>query len=170
MIPIGRGQRELIIGDRQTGKTAVAVDAIINQKTINAQGDESRKLYCVYVAIGQKRSTIAQVVKTLEDNGAMAHTIVVAASASEPGAVAVPRALLPVAPWASTSCDNGHARAGRSTTILSKQAAAYRRDVAAPAPPAGPRGVSRATCSTSTPACWSAPPSCRTPRRTVPVR
>ena len=84
MIPIGRGQRELVIGDRQTGKTAVCVDAILNQKDINASGDESKKLYCVYVAIGQKRSTVAQIVKTLEDNGAMEYSIVVAATASEP--------------------------------------------------------------------------------------
>src|SRR5215470_16892743 len=84
LVPIGRGQRELIIGDRQTGKTAVAVDAILNQKTINALGDESRKLYCIYVAVGQKRSTVAQIVKILEDNGALDYSIVVAATASEP--------------------------------------------------------------------------------------
>ena len=74
LIPVGRGQRELIIGDRQTGKTAVAIDAILNQKGANAGDDESKKLYCVYVAIGQKRSTVAQIVKTLEDNGAMEYT------------------------------------------------------------------------------------------------
>src|SRR5258708_6320500 len=84
LVPVGRGQRELIIGDRQTGKTAVAIDTILNQKQVNATGDESRKLYCVYVAIGQKRSTVAQVVKTLEDYGAMDYTIVVAATASDP--------------------------------------------------------------------------------------
>ncbi|MEX0644700.1 MAG: F0F1 ATP synthase subunit alpha, partial [Parvularculaceae bacterium] len=84
MIPIGRGQRELVIGDRQTGKTAICIDTILNQKEINASGDESKKLYCVYVAIGQKRSTVAQIVKTLEDNGALDYTIVVAATASEP--------------------------------------------------------------------------------------
>src|SRR6185437_14033594 len=83
LIPIGRGQRELIIGDRQTGKTAVAIDTIINQKTVNAGTDESAKLYCIYVAIGQKRSTVAQIVKTLEDAGAMDYTIVVAATASD---------------------------------------------------------------------------------------
>src|SRR5579864_7529286 len=81
---IGRGQRELIIGDRQTGKTAVIVDTIINQKTINASGDEKRKLYCIYVAIGQKRSTVAQLVQTLEEYGAMEYTIVIAATASDP--------------------------------------------------------------------------------------
>ena len=84
LIPIGRGQRELIIGDRQTGKTAIILDTIINQKTINASSDESKKLYCIYVAIGQKRSTVAQIVKVLEDAGAMEYTIVVAATASEP--------------------------------------------------------------------------------------
>src|SRR6188508_1106564 len=77
LIPIGRGQRELIIGDRQTGKTAVAIDAIINQKAVNARGDERTKLYCIYVAVGQKRSTVAQFVKVLEDNGAMEYSIVV---------------------------------------------------------------------------------------------
>ncbi|HJM61624.1 MAG TPA: F0F1 ATP synthase subunit alpha, partial [Alphaproteobacteria bacterium] len=84
LVPIGRGQRELIIGDRQTGKTAVAIDTIINQKSINAGDDESAKLYCIYVAVGQKRSTVAQIVKTLEDNGAMPYSIVVAATASDP--------------------------------------------------------------------------------------
>ena len=84
LIPVGRGQRELIIGDRQTGKTAVAIDTIINQKKINESDDESKKLYCIYVAVGQKRSTVAQVVKTLEENGAMEYTIVVSASASDP--------------------------------------------------------------------------------------
>ena len=83
LIPIGRGQRELIIGDRQTGKTAVAIDTIINQKAINESNDEKKKLYCVYVAIGQKRSTVAQIVKTLEDAGAMKYTTVVSATASD---------------------------------------------------------------------------------------
>ncbi|MGE5202647.1 MAG: F0F1 ATP synthase subunit alpha, partial [Acidobacteriota bacterium] len=84
LVPIGRGQRELIIGDRQTGKTAVAIDAFINQREVNKAGDESKKLYCVYVAIGQKRSTVAQIVKTLQDYGALEYSIVVAATASEP--------------------------------------------------------------------------------------
>ena len=83
MVPIGRGQRELIIGDRQTGKTAVALDAMLNQKRFNDKGDDSQKLYCIYVAIGQKRSTVAQLVKTLEENDAMKYTIIVAATASE---------------------------------------------------------------------------------------
>ncbi|HWI77164.1 MAG TPA: F0F1 ATP synthase subunit alpha, partial [Sphingomicrobium sp.] len=84
LVPIGRGQRELVIGDRQTGKTAVAMDAFINQKDINSGKDESQKLYCIYVAVGQKRSTVAQIVRQLEENGAMDYTIVVAATASEP--------------------------------------------------------------------------------------
>ena len=82
--PVGRGQRELIIGDRQTGKSAVAIDTFINQKEVNASDDESKKLYCIYVAVGQKRSTVAQIVKQLEENGAMEYSIVVAATASEP--------------------------------------------------------------------------------------
>ena len=84
LVPIGRGQRELIIGDRQTGKTAVAIDAILNQKLINSGTDDKAKLFCVYVAIGQKRSTVAQIVKTLEERGALDYTIVVAATASDP--------------------------------------------------------------------------------------
>src|SRR5271155_2821243 len=84
LVPVGRGQRELIIGDRQTGKTAVAIDTFINQKSINQGTDESKKLYCIYVAIGQKRSTVAQIVKTLEDAGALQYSIIVAATASEP--------------------------------------------------------------------------------------
>ena len=83
MVPIGRGQRELIIGDRQTGKTAVALDTMLNQKRWNSTGDESQKLYCVYVAVGQKRSTVAQLVKTLEENDALKYSVVVAATASE---------------------------------------------------------------------------------------
>ena len=83
MVPIGRGQRELIIGDRQTGKTAVALDAILNQKRWNDGNDETKKLYCVYVDVGQKRSTVAQLVKTLEENDAMKYSVIVAATASE---------------------------------------------------------------------------------------
>ena len=85
MVPIGRGQRELIIGDRQTGKTAVAIDTILNQKKWNDGNDEKAKLYCVYVAVGQKRSTVAQLVQTLEENDAMKYSIIVAATASEAG-------------------------------------------------------------------------------------
>src|SRR3954468_10436457 len=84
LVPVGRGQRELIIGDRQTGKTAIIIDTILNQKGINSGTDESKKLYCIYVAIGQKRSTVAQIVKALEDAGAMEYSVVVAATASEP--------------------------------------------------------------------------------------
>ena len=84
LVPVGRGQRELIIGDRQTGKSAVALDTFINQREINKSGAESEKLYCIYVAIGQKRSTVAQIVRALEENGAMEYSIVVAATASEP--------------------------------------------------------------------------------------
>src|ERR1700676_1517649 len=125
MVPIGRGQRELIIGDRQTGKTAVAIDTILNQKEANAGTDESKKLYCVYVAIGQKRSTVAQIVKTLQDYGAMDYSIVVAATASEPAPLQF------LAP--STGCTMGEFfRAnGMHAVILFddlwKQAVAYRQ-------------------------------------------
>ena len=86
LIPIGRGQRELIIGDRQTGKTAIAIDTFLNQKSVNdaAGKDDLKKLFCIYVAVGQKRSTVAQIVKTLEENGALEYSIVVAATASDP--------------------------------------------------------------------------------------
>ncbi len=125
LVPIGRGQRELIIGDRQTGKTAVAIDTILNQKMVNQSTNEKEKLYCVYVAIGQKRSTVAQIVKTLEDNGALEYTIVVSATASEPA----PLQFLS----AYTGCtmgeyfrDNGmHALIVYDD--LSKQAVAYRQ-------------------------------------------
>src|SRR5690606_25055520 len=106
LVPVGRGQRELIIGDRQTGKSAVAIDTFINQKTVNAGTDESKKLYCVYVAVGQKRSTVAQLVRTLEEKGAMEYSIVAAATASDPATLQV------LAPYSGTSlvdyfCDNG---------------------------------------------------------------
>ena len=125
LIPIGRGQRELIIGDRQTGKTAVAIDTIINQREINAGADESRKLYCVYVAIGQKRSTVAQIVKQLEENGALEYSIVVAATASEPAPLQF------LAPYAGCTMgeyfrDNGM-HALMIYDDLSKQAVAYRQ-------------------------------------------
>src|SRR5277367_1980892 len=125
LIPIGRGQRELIIGDRQTGKTAVIIDTIINQKSINAGDDESKKLFCIYVAIGQKRSTVAQLVQTLEEYGAMEYSIVVAATASDPAPMQF------LAPY--TGCTMGeHFRDhGRHAVIfyddLSKQAVAYRQ-------------------------------------------
>jgi len=125
LIPIGRGQRELIIGDRQTGKTAVAIDAIINQKAINESDDEKKKLYCIYVAIGQKRSTVAQIVKTLEDAGAMKYTTVVAATASD----AAPLQFL--APYTGCTIGEYFRDNGMHALIiyddLSKQAVAYRQ-------------------------------------------
>jgi F-type H+-transporting ATPase subunit alpha len=124
LIPVGRGQRELIIGDRQTGKTAVAVDAIINQKFTN-KGDDKNKLYCIYVAIGQKRSTVAQIVKTLEDAGAMEYTTVVAATASEPAPLQY------LAPFAGCTLGEYFRDNGMHALIiyddLSKQAVAYRQ-------------------------------------------
>ena len=125
LIPIGRGQRELIIGDRQTGKTAVAVDTIINQRSINESGDEKKKLYCVYVAIGQKRSTVAQIVKTLEDAGAMKYTTVVSATASD----SAPLQFL--APYTGCTIGEYYRDNGMHALIiyddLSKQAVAYRQ-------------------------------------------
>ncbi|MEL7149280.1 MAG: F0F1 ATP synthase subunit alpha [Pseudomonadota bacterium] len=127
MIPIGRGQRELIIGDRQTGKTAVALDAILNQKSYNdaAGDDESKKLYCIYVAVGQKRSTVAQLVKKLEESGAIEYSIVVAATASEPAPMQF------LAPYAATAMAEYFRDNGRHALIiyddLSKQAVAYRQ-------------------------------------------
>jgi len=127
MIPIGRGQRELIIGDRQTGKTAIALDTILNQKSYNdaAGDDESKKLYCIYVAIGQKRSTVAQLVKKLEETGAMAYTIVVAATASDPAPMQF------LAPYSATAMAEFFRDNGRHALIiyddLSKQAVAYRQ-------------------------------------------
>jgi F-type H+-transporting ATPase subunit alpha len=125
LIPIGRGQRELIIGDRQTGKTAIAIDAILNQKQINAGTDESAKLYCVYVAIGQKRSTVAQIVRTLEENGALEYTIVVAATASEPAPLQF------LAPFSGCAMGEWFRDNGMHALIiyddLSKQAVAYRQ-------------------------------------------
>ena len=125
LVPIGRGQRELIIGDRQTGKTAVAVDAIVNQRSVNESGDESRKLYCIYVAIGQKRSTVARIVKTLEDNGALDYSIVVAATASEPAPLQF------LAPYTGCAMGEYFRDNGMHALIvyddLSKQAVAYRQ-------------------------------------------
>ncbi len=125
LIPIGRGQRELIIGDRQTGKTAIALDTIINQKGVNASGDEKQKLYCIYVAIGQKRSTVAQIVKTLEQFGAMEYTIVVAATASDPAPLQF------LAPFAGCTFGEFFRDNGMHAVIiyddLSKQAVAYRQ-------------------------------------------
>ena len=125
LVPIGRGQRELIIGDRQTGKTAVAIDTIINQKEVNAGDDESRKLYCIYVAVGQKRSTVAQIVKTLEEYNALEYSIVVSASASEPAPLQF------LAPYAGCTMGEYFRDNGMHAVIfyddLSKQAVAYRQ-------------------------------------------
>ena len=125
LVPIGRGQRELIIGDRQTGKSAVALDTFINQKQINAGDDESKKLYCIYVAVGQKRSTVAQIVRALEENGAMEYSIVVAATASEPAPLQY------LAPYTGCTMGEFFRDNGMHAVIvyddLSKQAVAYRQ-------------------------------------------
>jgi F-type H+/Na+-transporting ATPase subunit alpha len=125
LVPIGRGQRELIIGDRQTGKTAVAIDAVINQKGVNAGDDEKAKLYCIYVAIGQKRSTVAQIVKTLQDYGALEYSIVVAATASEPAPLQY------LAPYSGCAMGEFFRDNGMHGLIiyddLSKHAVAYRQ-------------------------------------------
>jgi F-type H+/Na+-transporting ATPase subunit alpha len=125
LVPVGRGQRELIIGDRQTGKTAVAIDTILNQKNVNAGTDESKKLYCIYVAIGQKRSTVAQIVKTLQDYGALDYSIVVAATASEPAPLQF------LAPYTGCAMGEFFRDNGMHGLMiyddLSKQAVAYRQ-------------------------------------------
>ncbi|WP_448501731.1 F0F1 ATP synthase subunit alpha [Sphingomonas sp.] len=125
LVPVGRGQRELIIGDRQTGKTAVAIDTFINQKAANAGTDESKKLYCIYVAIGQKRSTVAQIVRQLEESGAMEYSIVVAATASEPAPLQF------LAPYTGCTMGEFFRDNGMHAVIvyddLSKQAVAYRQ-------------------------------------------
>jgi F-type H+-transporting ATPase subunit alpha len=125
LIPIGRGQRELVIGDRQTGKTAIILDTILNQKPLNAQNDEKIKLYCVYVAVGQKRSSVAQFVKVLEENGALDYSIVVAATASDPAPMQF------LAPFAGCTMGEYFRDNGMHAVIfyddLSKQAVAYRQ-------------------------------------------
>jgi F-type H+-transporting ATPase subunit alpha len=125
LVPVGRGQRELIIGDRQTGKTAVAIDTFINQKAVNAGDDESKKLYCIYVAVGQKRSTVAQIVRQLEENGAMEYSIVVAATASEPAPLQF------LAPYTGCAMGEYFRDNGMHAVIvyddLTKQAVAYRQ-------------------------------------------
>ncbi|HJS32621.1 MAG TPA: F0F1 ATP synthase subunit alpha [Alphaproteobacteria bacterium] len=125
LVPIGRGQRELIIGDRQTGKTAVIIDTILNQKKINESGEESKKLYCIYVCIGQKRSTVARIVKTLEDYGALEYSIVVAATASEPAPMQF------LAPYTGCAMGEFFRDNGMHAVIfyddLSKHAVAYRQ-------------------------------------------
>ena len=125
LVPIGRGQRELIIGDRQTGKTAIAIDTIINQKSINDGNDESKKLYCVYVAVGQKRSTVAQLVKQLQDKGALEYSIIVAATASDPAPLQF------LAPYSGCAMAEYFRDNGMHSLIiyddLSKQSVAYRQ-------------------------------------------
>ena len=125
LVPVGRGQRELIIGDRQTGKTAVAIDTFLNQKSINAGSDESKKLYCIYVCVGQKRSTVARIVKTLEDFGALEYTIVVAATASDPAPLQF------LAPYTGCAMGEYFRDNGMHAVIvyddLSKQAVSYRQ-------------------------------------------
>jgi len=125
LIPIGRGQRELIIGDRQTGKTAIAIDTIINQKEINKSGEKKEKLYCIYVAIGQKRSTVAQILKSLEDAGAMEYTTIVSATASDPAPLQF------LAPYTGCTMGEYFRDNGMHALIiyddLSKQAVAYRQ-------------------------------------------
>jgi F-type H+-transporting ATPase subunit alpha len=125
LIPIGRGQRELIIGDRQTGKTAIALDTILNQKSLNATGNEKIKLYCIYVAIGQKRSTVAQFVKVLEEQGALEYSIIVAATASDPAPMQY------LAPFSGCTMGEYFRDNGMHAVIiyddLSKQAVAYRQ-------------------------------------------
>ncbi|MGE5147372.1 MAG: F0F1 ATP synthase subunit alpha [Candidatus Eiseniibacteriota bacterium] len=125
LIPVGRGQRELIIGDRQTGKTAIAIDTFINQKPVNAAGEDKQKLFCVYVAVGQKRSSVAQIVKTLEDYGALEYSIVVAATASEPAPLQF------LAPYTGCAMGEFFRDNGMHAVIvyddLSKQAVAYRQ-------------------------------------------
>ena len=125
LIPVGRGQRELIIGDRQTGKTAIALDTFINQKGVNQAGDESKKLYCIYVAVGQKRSSVAQFVKALEDNGALEYSVVIAATASEPAPLQY------LAPYTGCTMGEYFRDNGMHAVIvyddLSKQAVAYRQ-------------------------------------------
>jgi proton translocating ATP synthase F1 alpha subunit len=125
MIPIGRGQRELIIGDRQTGKTAVAIDTILNQKEAFDKGDASKQLYCVYVAIGQKRSTVAHLTKSLSDAGAMDYSVIVAATASDPAPLQF------LAPYAGSAIAEYFRDNGMHALIifddLSKQATAYRQ-------------------------------------------
>jgi proton translocating ATP synthase F1 alpha subunit len=125
LVPVGRGQRELIIGDRQTGKTAIAIDTIINQASVNASGDEKKKLYCVYVAVGQKRSTVAQLVKTLSDKDALKYSIIVAATASDPAPLQF------LAPYSGCAMAEYFRDNGMHSLIiyddLSKQSVAYRQ-------------------------------------------
>jgi len=155
LIPIGRGQRELIIGDRQTGKTAIALDTILNQKPLNATGDEKIKLYCVYVAVGQKRSTVAQFAKVLEEQGALEYSIIIAATASDPAPMQF------LAPFSGCTMGEYFRDNGMHAVIiyddLSKQAVSYRQMSLCCAVRLAARPI-RATCSICTRACLSARP------------
>lgn len=159
MIPVGRGQRQLIIGDRQTGKTAIAIDTIINQKANWESGDTNKQVRCIYVAIGQKGSTIASVKGALEDAGAMEYTTIVASPASDPAGFKY-LAPTPARPSASTGCTAASTSSSSSTTcrsrprpiVRSRSSCVVRR---------GARPT-RATSSTCTPVCWSVAPSCPT--------
>ena len=156
MIPIGRGQRELIIGDRQTGKTAIALDTILNQKPLNQGDDENRKLYCVYVAVGQKRSTVAQFAKVLEEHGALEYSIIVAATASDPAPMQF------LAPFSGCAMGEFFRDNGMHAVIvyddLSKQAVAYRQMSLLLRRPPG-REAYPGDVFYSTRACSSEPPS-----------
>ncbi len=147
LVPVGRGQRELIIGDRQTGKSAVAIDTFINQKAAHQGDDESKKLYCIYVAVGQKRSTVAQLVRTLTENGAMDYSIVVAATASDPAPLQF------LAPYTGCAMGEYFRDNGMHAVIvyddLSKQAVAYRQMSLLLRRPPGREAIP-ATCSIST--------------------
>jgi F-type H+-transporting ATPase subunit alpha len=151
LIPIGRGQRELIIGDRQTGKTAIALDTILNQKSLNASDDEKIKLYCVYVAIGQKRSTVAQFVKVLEENGALDYTIVIAATASDPAPMQF------LAPFAGCAMGEYFRDNGMHAVIIYDRPWPIARCRCCCAGRRAARPI-RATCSICTRVCSSAPP------------
>ena len=160
MTPIGRGQRQLIIGDRQTGKTAIAIDAIIAQRENWASGDPKKQVRCIYVAVGQKASTVAEVVETLRENGALEYTVVVNASASDPAPFQY------IAPYAGAALGAHWMYKGVHALVvyddLSKQADRVPDALAAAAPPARAARPTRATSSTCTRACSSAPRSSRT--------
>ena len=159
MIPIGRGQRELIIGDRQTGKTAIAIDTIINQRSAYEAG---QPVYCIYVAIGQKGSTVANIVNTLREKGAMDYTIVVAATAADPAALQY-FAPLRAPPSESISATRGATRWWCTTTCRSRPWPTARCRSSCAAPRAAK--PIRATSSTCTPGCWSARPKSSTSRK-----
>ena len=155
MTPIGRGQRQLIIGDRQTGKTAIAIDTIINQKRNWESGDPKKQVRCIYVAVGQKGSTIASVKQSLEDAGAMEYTTIVASPASDSAGFSTSHRT-PVPPSDSTGCTTA-STCSSSSDDLSKQAEAYTLDFSAASSRRGVR-LTRAMCSTCTPVCSNVAP------------